>query len=99
MPAYQDFTLTFKNSHLIMERSIKCTIKDHEMGYSYNPSILASGSKETFLGFASGSEFTPYTTMVGFYNDSNDLLMVAKFAQPIPISPDTDTNFLIRMDI
>lgn len=82
-----------------MERSIKCTIKDHEMGYSYNPSILASGSKETVLGFASGSNFTPYATMVGFYNDSNDLLMVAKFAQPIPISPDTDTNFVIRMDI
>ncbi len=82
-----------------MERSIKCTIKDHEMGYSYNPSIYASGSKENMLGFASGSSFTPYATMVGFYNDSNDLLMVAKFAQPIPISPDTDTNFLIRMDI
>jgi spore coat protein CotF len=99
MPTYEDFTLTFKNKHLIMERSIKCTIKDHEMGYSYNPSILASGSKETVLGFASGSNFTPYATMVGFYNDSNDLLMVAKFAQPIPISPDTDTNFVIRMDI
>ena len=51
------------------------------------------------VSFASGSDFTPYATMVGFYNDSNDLLMVAKFAQPIPISPDTDTNFLIRMDI
>jgi hypothetical protein len=99
MPTYEDFTLNFKNSHLIMERSIKCTIKDHEMGYSYNPSIYASGSKENMLGFASGSSFTPYATMVGFYNDSNDLLMVAKFAQPIPISPDTDTNFLIRMDI
>jgi len=99
MPNYEDFTLSFKNKHLIMERSIKCTIKDHEMGYSYNPSIFASGSKENMLGFASGSSFTPYATMVGFYNDSNDLLMVAKFAQPIPISPDTDTNFLIRMDI
>lgn len=99
MPSYEDFTLNFKNSHLIMEKTIKCTIKDHEMGYSYNPSILASGSKETMLGFASGSDFTPYATMVGFYNDTNDLLMVAKFAQPIPISPDTDTNFLIRMDI
>ena len=99
MPNYEDFTLSFKNKHLIMERSIKCTIKDHEMGYSYNPSIFASGSKENMVGFASGSNFTPYATMVGFYNDSNDLLMVAKFAQPIPISPDTDTNFLIRMDI
>lgn len=99
MPAYADFTLVFQNSQLIMERAIKCTVKDHEMGYSYNPSILASGSKEEMLGFASGSDFTPYATTVGFYNDANDLLMVAKFAQPIPISPDTDTNFLIRMDV
>jgi hypothetical protein len=82
-----------------MERTIKCTIKDHEMGYSYNPTLLVSGSKETMVSFASGSDFTPYATTVGFYNDSNDLLMVAKFSQPIPISPDTDTNFVIRMDI
>jgi hypothetical protein len=99
MPGYEDFNLQFSNNHLIIERSIKCTIKDHEMGYSYNPSLLTLCSKENMLGFASGSDFTPYATMVGFYNDSNDLLMVAKFAQPIPISPDTDTNFLIRMDI
>lgn len=69
------------------------------MGYSYNPSLLTSGSKENMLSFSTGSEFTPYATTVGFYNDANQLLMVAKFAQPVPISPNTDTNFLIRMDI
>ena len=69
------------------------------MGYSYNPSLLASGSKEDMLGFASGSEFMPYMTTVGLYNESNELLAVAKFAQPIPISPSTDTNIIIRMDI
>lgn len=99
MPGYTDFDLKFSNNQLIIEKAIKCTIKDHEMGYSYNPSLLTVCSKENMLGFASGSDFTPYATMVGFYNDANDLLMVAKFAQPIPISPDTDTNFLIRMDI
>lgn len=99
MVQYQDFKLNFTNNHMIIERTIKCTIKDHEMGYSYNPSLLASGSQETMLPFASGSDFMPYVTTVGFYNDSNDLLMVAKFAQPVPISPSTDTNFLIRMDI
>lgn len=99
MVQYQDFTLNFTNNHMIMERAIKCTIKDHEMGYTYNPSILASGSNELMLAFATGSDFTPYATVVGFYNDSNQLLMVAKFSQPVPISPNTDTNFFIRMDI
>jgi hypothetical protein len=99
MVDYQDFKLNFTNNHMIIERTIKCTIKDHEMGYSYNPSLLTSGSQENMLGFATGSDFMPYVTTIGFYNDSNDLLMVAKFAQPVPISPSTDTNFLIRMDI
>lgn len=99
MPNFSDFQLSFKNEHLIIERTVKCTIKDHEMGYSYNPSLLASGSKEDMLGFASGSEFMPYMTTVGLYNESNELLAVAKFAQPIPISPSTDTNIIIRMDI
>lgn len=99
MPQYEDFQLSFTNNYLVMERTIKCTIKDHEMGYSYNPSLRASGSEELMLGFATGSEFMPYATTIGFYNDANDLLMVAKFAQPVPISSNTDTNFLIRMDI
>lgn len=99
MVQYEDFKLNFTNNHMIMERVVKCTIKDHEMGYTYNPSILTCGSDEIMLGFASGSNFTPYATMVGFYNDANDLLMLAKFSQPVPISPDTDTNFFIRVDI
>jgi hypothetical protein len=99
MIQYQDFKLNFTNNHMIIERTIKCTIKDHEMNYSYNPSLLTSGSQENMLEFASGSDFMPYASTIGFYNDANDLLMVAKFAQPVPISPSTDTNFLIRMDI
>lgn len=98
MVQYQDFNLNFNNKQLIMERSIKCTIKDYEMNYTLNPSITNACS-DTLLSFASGSDFTPYATAVGFYNDANDLLMVAKFGQPIPISPDTDTNFLVRIDI
>ena len=99
MKTYQDFKLNFANNHMIIERTIKCTIKDHEMNYSYNPSLLTTGSQENMLAFATGSEFMPYVTTLGLYNDANQLLMVAKFAQPVPISSNTDTNFLIRMDI
>lgn len=99
MPTYENFNMSFKNEHLIMEKNIKCTIKDYEMNYTYNPSTFASGSKENVLHFASASFFTPYATMVGLYNDYNQLVAVAKFSQPLPISPDTDTNILIRIDV
>jgi len=99
MPTYENFKLSFKNEHLIIEKNIKCSIKDYEMNYTYNPSIFASGSKENILYFASGSDFTPYATMVGLYNDTNDLLAIAKFSQPLPISPDTGTNIIIRVDV
>jgi hypothetical protein len=99
MPNYSDSILTFKNEHIIYERTVKCTVKSYEMNYSYNPSLLVSGSNELMLPFVTGSTFTPYVTTVGLYNDSNQLLAVAKFAQPIPISSTTDTNFIIKMDI
>jgi hypothetical protein len=99
MPNYENFSLSFKNEHLIMEQNIKCKIKNYEMNYSYNPSLLASGSQENMVYFASGSDFTPYATMLGIYNDTNDLIAVAKFSQPLPLSPETDTNIIVRIDV
>lgn len=99
MPTYENFLMSFKNEHLIMEMNVKCRIKDYEMNYSYNPSLRASGSADEVLSFASGSSFTPYATTVGLYNDANQLIMVAKLSQPLPLSPDTDTNILIRTDV
>lgn len=94
-----NFAISFTNRQLIYERTVKTTIKDYEMNYSYNPSLLVSGSDDTMLPFVTGSSFTPYVTTVGLYNDANELLAVAKLSQPLPISPDTDTNVIIRMDV
>jgi hypothetical protein len=40
----------------------------------------------------------PYATSIGLYNDNNELLMVGKFGQSIPISNEVDTTFVIRYD-
>ena len=48
--------------------------------------------------FATASYFEPYVTTIGLYNEQNDLLAVAKFAQPIPISQNTDMTFVVRYD-
>lgn len=89
-------TCSFYNEHTIYINQIKCTIENDEFNLSYNPSLTdISGS---IYNFTSSSVFTPYITTIGLYNDNMDLLMVAKVAQPIPLSQDTDFNILVRYD-
>lgn len=59
--------------------------------YYYNPN-------STLKSFATSSDFTPYVSTIGLYNDSNQLLAVAKLAQPLPLSTKTDTTFIIKFD-
>lgn len=89
--------LFFLNEHVIYEKVIKCTVKDYEFNLSYNPTLCISGSN--VKDFVTGSDFHPYVTTVGLYNDSNDLIAIGKFAQPVPMSPDTDMTYIIKMDI
>jgi hypothetical protein len=92
--------LSFKNEHTIYENYISCTLEESDFNLSYNPSLLKDPTEPTssVKDFATGSVFVPYATTIGLYNDNNELLMVAKLAQPIPISSETDQNFLIRYD-
>jgi hypothetical protein len=54
--------------------------------------------KDFTTGSISGSEFSPYASEVGLYNDAGDLLAVAKLAAPMPLSSNTDMTFLIKFD-
>lgn len=93
-------SIEFKNNYTIYENFVKCTIKDYEFNASYNPTLLTSSTNnnDTLLNFATSSEFTPYAGAVGLYNDAQDLLAIAKLTNPIPISSNTDTTFLITYD-
>ena len=90
------FTLSFKNKHTIYEKIVKCTIKSEELNSSYNPSLQQSGS---LIPFATSSSFNPYMTGVALYDDANNILAVAKFGQPIPLSGKTDFNVFIKLDM
>jgi hypothetical protein len=48
--------------------------------------------------FVTGSYFSPYVSTVGFYNENQELLMVAKLGQPLPTSRTTDTTILVNLD-
>jgi len=93
--------ISFKNEYPIYENYIYAKTKAGEFNLSYNPT-LCPGVGNTVASFAtsslSGSYFTPYATAIGLYNDNNQLLMVAKLGQPIPISSVDDMTFVIRYD-
>lgn len=106
--------IIFKSSEEIYESQIKCSIRADEFNYSLNPSLLKnSGSNilgyfpteskdvkvnEDYKSFVTGSNFAPYISTVGLYNDNQELMAVAKLAQPVPTSQITDTTIVINID-
>ena len=93
-------TLQFQGSHLIYEHEYQCTIQEHEYNYSTNQSMLESTTTEynKLKGITSQSFFSPYVTTIGLYNEAYELLAVAKLGQPIRMSDQTDTTFVVRWD-
>jgi hypothetical protein len=89
--------ISFKNNHIIYETEIRCNIGENEFNYSQNPT-LQTGSFGDLKEFALDENFQPYVTTVGLYNDNGDLLAVAKLGQPLPLSANTNTCIIVRLD-
>jgi hypothetical protein len=92
-----DVTCSFSSSYTLYETQYKCTIGADEYNYSNNPTII-SGSEGELYDFATGSFFAPYVTTVGLYDNSYNLLAVAKLSKPLPTSRTTDTTILVNFD-
>lgn len=93
-------TLKYKNTHLITENEYQCTMTEDEFEFTTNPTArkIPSIQSEEIANFTTGSQFKPYISTVGLYDDDGNLLVVGKMAQPIKASSETDTTFIIRFD-
>ena len=83
----------------------KLQILGNTLGGSGQGSILLNagdvekeGNTQIYHDFVTGSEFSPFVTTVGLYNESNELIVVGKFPRPLPISSQTDTTYIINFD-
>ena len=63
---------------------------------SYNSTYNAATES---LSIVTGSEFSPFVTNVGLYDQFGQLLAHAKMAKPIKLSKEIDTTFVVRFDI
>ena len=92
--------LQFEGSHLMYENEYQCTVDEYEYNQTMNPSARKQRTELSteFADFVSSSYFKPYVTTIGLYNENNDLLVVGKLGQPIRMSDETDTTFIMRWD-
>lgn len=90
----------YYNTHLITENEYQCTMTEDEFEFTTNISArkIPFSDNEDIANFATGSNFKPYITTVGLYDDNGNLLAVGKLGQPIKASSETDTTFVIRFD-
>jgi hypothetical protein len=92
--------LKFQGTHLMYEHEYQCTVDEHEFNQSFNLSTreIQSNNNYNLAGFTTSSYFKPYVTTVGLYNEAGDCLVVGKLGQPVRMSNETDTTFVLRWD-
>ncbi len=98
----QNCTASFKNSFDIMENSYTAEIKRGEFNFTMNPSILkqsAEGKRESAVAsFITDTDWDPYITTIGLYDDSARLLAVGKLSRPLRKDDGYDTTIEVRFD-
>lgn len=93
---YSPYKVKFKSTQTIYQQQYICQVDENEFNYTTNPTIAnVSGSVHDFV---TGSDFTPYVTSIGLYNEIGELLVVSKLAQPFRMPSNTDVNFVIKYD-
>ena len=102
---------TSTNISLTADRSGSITIFNGAVSASnfFPPSHLptgqGTGSYATFynaatesLSLVTGSEFSPFVTNIGLYDQFGQLIAHAKTAKPIKLSKEINTTFVVRFD-
>jgi hypothetical protein len=102
-----------KNISLTYEKSGSTIVKEGAKAhYLFSPGDNPSGgynSTGSFKTFYEGTQFTenfvthsqfgPYVTTIGLYNDLNELLVIGKLSKPIKNDSDMDMSFVLRFDV
>ena len=94
----QPYTASYQSTVQLYEHSALVRVGAGEFNVSQNPTTLQDDNIN-IEPWATGSEFQPYITEIGLYNDQGQMIAVGKLATPIRKRDDVDINFLVNIDI
>jgi hypothetical protein len=92
------YTASYQSTKTLYEMAVTVRIDQGDYNMSTNVS-LTKDDNITYRCFVSGSDFAPYITSIGLYDQAGQLLAIGKLAQPVRKRIDVDMNFLIRIDL
>ena len=95
---YCRLNVAWKSNLPIYTYNVHCTVKESEQNHTFNPSAI-TGSDNSVRNNITGSDFRPYVTSIGLYNEANELIAVAKTNRPIPRAKNVDMTFVVKFDI
>lgn len=96
--ASNNVTMSFNSEVTVYQNQYRCKVDENDFNCTTNPSANKNGMTGSYIDEITGSEFRPYATCVGLYNDRDELLVVGKLATPYPIPSNTDMTFVVRWD-
>lgn len=91
----------FRGTVTLYETEYTCTISPGEFEFSNNPTIHVydpTTNQFKLRAFATGSDFKPYITQIGLYDDQNRLVVTGKLSQPVKVPGNVDTTFIVKYD-
>ena len=95
---YFDAVLNWKSNLPIYTHNYHCRVKNSELNYSLNKTALKNTDGQ-IADNIKGSNFQPYISTLGLYNESNELVAVTKMSQPLPKSGETDMVIVVKLDM
>jgi hypothetical protein len=95
---YFDAVLRWKSNLPIFTHNYHCKLKANEFNYTLNKTALQTTDGQ-IADLISGSDFNPYITGIGLYNDANELIAVGKLGRPTPKSLETDMSIIVKLDM
>ena len=97
----RDYELNYRATKQVEEVSVLCEINRNEFNVSSNTSLRVGGTADDnrLIPLVTGSDFRPYITQVGLYNDTGNLLAIAKLGSPLKKRRDVDVTINVKFDI
>lgn len=93
-----EYSAEYRSTLTTTEYSALVRINKDDFNFTQNPSTLQDNGIDRY-SYVTGSDFDPYFTTIGLYNDAGQLLAVGKTASPIRKREDVDINVLLRWDL
>jgi hypothetical protein len=95
-------TMKVRKSEFLPSRQYFVRVQNQDFNYSNNPTYVSDGTDGLTKGTIKITEFLTdpktYPTTIGLYDDSNELVAVAKLSQPVQKSFNSELLIRVRLD-